>query len=150
MKKKLILFLMLLSLFVIGCTQSEKQIGDNTIVYIDTGTKEILVNAEVVDEFEERMQGLMFREYLDENDGMLFIFEQQEYLSFWMKNTLIPLDMIFISENLEIVDIHHAIPCESDPCRSYTSKDLALYVLEVNEGFTDENNIEIGDKIIIN
>jgi uncharacterized membrane protein (UPF0127 family) len=64
-----------------------------------------------------------------------------------MKNTLIPLDMIFISHNLVIVDITTMQPCRTDPCPDYTSRQPALYVLEVNAGYCRSRNIVIGDKI---
>ena len=79
---------------------------------------------------------------------MLFIFEGEDYWSFWMKNTLIPLDLIFISDQYTIVDIKENFkPCKVDNCDSYTSKKKAKYVLEVNSGFVKENNVKIGDKI---
>jgi|TARA_Y100000310_G_scaffold248848_1_gene254817 hypothetical protein len=136
MKKLLILFL----LFIVSCT------GKN-YVSIDNGKENIKVDVEVADDLSERTQGLMFRESLNKNSGMLFIFEEEEKHAFWMKNTLIPLDMIFISEDLEIVDIKNAIPCEEENCKSYAPKEKAKYVLEVNGDFTTENNINIGDRI---
>ena len=90
---------------------------------------------------EQQIKGLMFRTNL--TGGMLFIFNEEMQRTFWMKNTLIPLDMMFINEDFEIVTIHHAIPCEEDPCKTYTSPD-AKYVLEVNYNFTEENKIKEG------
>ena len=105
---------------------------------------------EVVDTSEERRIGLMNRESLPQQAGMLFIFEEERVLSFWMKNTLIPLDMIFISKDLEIVSIQkNAQPCESDPCKLYGSVFPAKYVVEVNAGFSDRNGIKEGNKIEI-
>ena len=92
----------------------------------------------------------MFREKLNENDGMLFVFDDESYLAFWMKNTLIPLDIIFIDENYGIVDIKNAVPCKEDPCALYKSLKPAKYVLEVNTNFTAKNKIKVGDKVIIN
>ena len=66
-----------------------------------------------------------------------------------MKNTLIPLDMIFISKESEIVDIKYAVPCREDPCAKYSPAKPAKYVLEVNGNFTIKNSIKIGDKIVI-
>jgi len=97
----------------------------------------------------EMARGLMHREHLGENNGMLFVFEKDQPQSFWMKNTLIPLDMIFINSNDKIVDILSAEPCEKDHCRSYVSKDDAKYVLEVNKGFSEKHNIEIGDEVML-
>jgi uncharacterized membrane protein (UPF0127 family) len=107
------------------------------------------VFVELADTPEERAKGLMHREVLEENRGMLFIFEREDKHSFWMKNTLIPLDMIFISEDLKIVDIIEAMPCEKDPCESHTPKEKALYVLEVNQGHAKSKDIEVEDKVSI-
>ncbi|MFH0832785.1 MAG: DUF192 domain-containing protein [Candidatus Aenigmatarchaeota archaeon] len=105
------------------------------------------VNAEIADTPAERTQGLMFRKSLDEDNGMLFIFESNGYYSFWMKNTYIPLDIIWINNN-HVIHIEHAIPC-NDSCISYYPNSSARYVLEVNGGFTDRYNIRIGDTITI-
>jgi len=119
-------------------------------VIINNGDEKIRINIEIADNVEERAYGLMLRESLDESDGMLFIFDDEEIRNFWMKNTLIPLDMIFISKNLDIVDIKYAVPCENDPCISYVSIEPAKYALEVNGNFTMKNDISIGDRISIN
>jgi uncharacterized membrane protein (UPF0127 family) len=61
----------------------------------------------------------MFRTEMGEDNGMLFIFNKEEIYAFWMKNTLIPLDMVWIDSNNTIVDIQTAVPCEADPCPTY-------------------------------
>lgn len=83
---------------------------------------------------EQKQQGLMFRESLPKDAGMLFVFNDTEPRGFWMKNTKIPLDMIYLDENLTVVEIKKNIrPCLEDPCAVYKSKP-AKYVLEVNAG----------------
>lgn len=99
---------------------------------------------EVVSSGPEREQGLMYRESLDKNKGMLFIFDNEGSYPFWMKNTLIPLDMIWINSEGVIVDIREAIPCEADPCLIYSHAGSAKYVLEINKGLSSELEIEIG------
>ena len=90
----------------------------------------------------------MFRSHLNESSGMLFVFPDEQKRRFWMKNTLMPLDIIFISSNFTIVDIkQNFAPCQTDPCETYTSKEPAQYVLEVNAGFVDRNNVSIGNHI---
>ena len=83
------------------------------------------------------------------NNGMLFAYEHDINLSFWMKNTYIPLDMIFIGKDLRIVDIKENVqPCplqQDNSCPSYPSKQSAKYVLEVNAGFVQQNGIKVGD-----
>ncbi len=95
---------------------------------------------------EEFMQGLMFREHLPQNEGMLFVFQEENKHSFWMKNTLIPLDMIWLNKDLEVVHIETAKPCKEEPCPTYTPKEKAQYVLEINAGHAEKNNIGIGNK----
>jgi uncharacterized membrane protein (UPF0127 family) len=89
----------------------------------------------------------MYRQYLEKNSGMLFIFPEERSQSFWMKNTVLPLDMLFISSELVIVDIATMQPCSVDPCPSYTSKQPAQYCLEVNAGYVRSHKIKIGDTI---
>lgn len=101
---------------------------------------------EVVRTPEERAQGLMFREFLELNKGMLFIFPREEKYSFWMKNTLIPLDIIWISKDLEIVYIEkNVLPCIEEICESYPPNEKALYVLEINSDLSE--GIVVGDKV---
>ncbi|MFC1750222.1 signal peptidase I [Pseudomonadota bacterium] len=112
--------------------------------------KEIRFDVEVASTPEERKVGLMFREEMPEERGMLFIFESEMPLSFWMKNTLIPLDMIFIDKDYRVVNIQKdARPCEKDPCKTYSSEGNAKYVLEINSGLSNELGIEEGDKFIL-
>ena len=144
MKKSLVIFIFIVSLVMLASCKSENA------AFIDNGKEKIKVEVEISDSPEERAAGLMFREFLGENSGMLFIFDDETTRSFWMKNTLVPLDIIFISKDFEIVDIKYAEPCKENPCISYVSKGPAEYVLEVNGNFTIKNNIKIGDKIIIN
>ena len=84
---------------------------------------------------EEKRIGLMNRTFLCHDCGMLFIYNDYKIRKFWMKNTLIPLDIIFINENYRVIDIHHVVSCktinESD-CPIYISSSKAKYVLETN------------------
>jgi len=118
---------------------------DNTIK-IMAGQSEILIDVEVADKEEERMQGLMYRYSLAGNQGMFFIFPEEEYRSFWMKNTYIPLDIIYISSDKKIVSIQKY----TQPRSTYSlpSEKPAKYVLEVNAGFADKHNINPGDSIV--
>jgi len=106
------------------------------------------VFAEVADDEDEMMRGLMFRNHLPSNAGMLFVFDNEEPRTFWMKNTLIPLDMIFVDSSFKIVDILENVPpCDQgNECPLYPSDRPAQYVLEVNGGFVEENGIKVGDR----
>jgi len=115
--------------------------------YLRIKINDVIVNVEIADTDAEKIKGLMNRTNLEENQGMLFIFSQEDYYSFWMKNMSIPIDMIFISKNKTVVDIwKDAQPCK-EKCTSYVPKEKSLYILEVNANFTDRHNITIGSEI---
>ncbi|MFC2143842.1 DUF192 domain-containing protein [Candidatus Aenigmatarchaeota archaeon] len=100
---------------------------------------------------EQMSQGLMYRKSLDPDKGMLFIFGQEGIYPFWMKNTLIPLDIIWIDEDMTVVYIKgNAQPCGPLPCPYITPDHDARYVLEINGGLADQIGLEVGDKTIIN
>lgn len=103
------------------------------------------IDIELADTQEKRVRGLMFREHLGENQGMLFVFPEETYQAFWMKNTVIPLDMIFVNKKKIIVNIHKNTTPYSE--QTYPSSAPAIYVIEVNAGFTDKYGIKPGDKI---
>jgi len=97
----------------------------------------------------EREKGLMNSDNLDADTGMLFIFKKSEIQTFWMKNTFIPLDIIWIDKD-KIVDIATLDPDSPDFTPQYTPKEKAKYVLELNAGTVEENDFKIGDKVKIN
>ena len=99
----------------------------------------------------ERDQGLMYRKELDKNKGMLFIFDKEGIYPFWMKNTLIPLDMIWIDGNNKVVFISQNVqPCKSFICPTIFPPVKAKYVLEINAGLCDKMGLKIGDDLKIN
>ncbi|RAJ08406.1 hypothetical protein LX64_01057 [Chitinophaga skermanii] len=103
------------------------------------------IDIEVARTDEERAKGLMYRRSMEETQGMLFIFDVAEEQSFWMKNTYISLDLLYIGENKEIVSIQkYATPLSEDGLPSYKK---ALYVVEVVGGYCDKYHITYGDKI---
>lgn len=109
---------------------------------------ELCIQAEVVQTDKARQKGLMFRKSMPQDRGMLFIFEKEALLSFWMKNTRFPLDIIWIDRNKKIVDIYeYALPCK-DVCKTITAQVNAQFVLEVNAGFTKSHGIKIGDSLV--
>jgi uncharacterized membrane protein (UPF0127 family) len=110
-----------------------------------TGEKIAQIDIEIADTPAERTQGLMDRRYLPPNAGMLFIFDSPGPLSFWMKNTYIPLDIIFISEAKTIVSIAKNTTPLSEAL--IPSGEDAMYVVEVNAGFCDRYGIAAGDAI---
>jgi uncharacterized membrane protein (UPF0127 family) len=95
----------------------------------------------------EKSKGLMFVEDMNKNKGMLFIYDNEDIYSFWMKNTLIPLDIIWINKDYEVVYISkNTQPCNKT-CNQITPNQKAKYVLELNAGITDKINLSVGDKM---
>jgi uncharacterized membrane protein (UPF0127 family) len=105
-----------------------------------------LVDVEIADTPEERASGLMNRKTLKEDQGMLFVFDREERVSFWMKNTSIPLSIAFISADGTIRQIEDM---ESFSLESIPSRRSVLYALEVNRGWFDERGIAVGDRVEI-
>ena len=102
-----------------------------------------IIIAEIAKSDQDRATGLMNRETLKPNHGMLFILENSDFHGFWMKNTLIPLDIIWIDEHKKIVDIKSADPCVVEKCETYISEKKAKYVLEINK---NEFQGSVGDQ----
>ena len=105
----------------------------------------VTLNAEIADTWPKQVRGLMFRQSLPSNQGMLFIFSSDGYPGIWMANMSIPIDILWIDSRHKVVDIvENAQPC-GILCPTYTPKSEARYVLEVNAGFVKKHGIEVGD-----
>lgn len=103
------------------------------------------IDIEIADNDAKRERGLMFRKTMEDSQGMLFVFIVSELQSFWMKNTILPLDIMFVSENKEIVKIHrNTTPYSKE---SLPSEKKSMYVVEVVAGFSDKFGVSEGDKI---
>jgi uncharacterized membrane protein (UPF0127 family) len=100
---------------------------------------------EVADRPETRQTGLMYRRQLPEDEGMLFVFEEPETLSFWMRNTYVPLDVAFISTDGEILNIEAMKPLDEGP--RYRSMSPARYAIEANRGWFAGKGIRPGHRI---
>ena len=99
---------------------------------------------------DEQALGLMFREEMAEDHGMLFIFPVEAMRSFWMKNTRIPLDIFYFDADLRLVSVsEHARPCKTRRCPAYPSKGPARYVLELNAGKAAELGVQPGDELVL-
>ena len=109
----------------------------------------VSVDVELADNLTTRAKGLMGRKSLGEYEGMLFVFDELGFHSFWMVNTTIPLDAIFIDENGTVVDIIKMEPCSLLNCQLHTPKEKAKYVLEVNKGFSQRHKIEEGSRLMM-
>jgi uncharacterized protein len=103
------------------------------------------VDIELAQNESQQQLGLMYRDTLAENQGMLFVFDNEEARSFWMKNTILSLDMVFVNARNEIVTIHKYTTPYSE--ETYQSTKPAKYVIELNAGYTDKRKISVGDRI---
>lgn len=106
-----------------------------TTVILQAGDEEIPIHVEIADDPDEQQVGLMNRTELSEDRGMLFLFSQPQILSFWMKNTLIPLDVLFFDAEGNFINVQTMDPCAGDPCMTYSSSALATSALELSAGF---------------
>ena len=120
----------------------------NEKIEVSIYNKNITFNVEVAKTIEERRTGLMYRKKLLNNEGMLFIFPREKIIQLWMKNTYIPLDVIFISKNKVIVDIKKNMEKLSETL--VKSKVKSRYALEFNAGLINKLDIKIGDKVLFN
>lgn len=112
--------------------------------------KSVNLKVEIADSAEERALGLSLRSYLGDYEGMYFVFDQNTNSSFWMKDMLIPIDILFVDEKGFIVDIKEGQqPCTSS-CPSIFSSTSYRYVLEVNSGFCSTNGVKIGNGVLVN
>ena len=112
--------------------------------------KDKCFNVEIAKTNEEQGKGLSGRKELSGDSGMLFIFKEPGKHSFWMKDTLIPLDIIWIDEDGRVVFIkENAEPCKEEACDSFAPNKEAKYVLEINGGKAEEIGLSVGDKIKI-
>jgi uncharacterized membrane protein (UPF0127 family) len=154
-----VLVLLLASLlFVAGCggeqkgespsgsapetTASAPDDSDTVALIPSGGGERVELSVEIADDPAEQQRGLMERTELAENAGMLFVFEQEQQRSFWMKDTLIPLSIAYIDSGGRIIDIQDMEPLDTTP---HPSAEPAQYALEVNQGFYEEHGIEVGD-----
>lgn len=119
--------------------------GEVTFLSKDTRSQLSSIDVEVAMTPAERSQGLMYRSKMEENHGMLFIFDRDEMQSFWMKNTIMPLDILFIDSKGVINTIHHnTVPYSEKPI---PSKGKSQFVVEVNGGYCSRHGIKEGDLI---
>jgi uncharacterized membrane protein (UPF0127 family) len=144
-KKILIIFALLLMAFIFFIISPQNK-SDNTVCFEGS-----CIDVELAITPKQMTIGLMNRISLPENMGMLFIFDEESIYKLWMKNTLIPLDMIWLDENGKIIYIErNAQPCYVTTCSTFGPESNSKYALEVNGGYTERHKIKYGDKARIN
>jgi uncharacterized protein len=141
---RLITSLLLLSFVLPSCILAQDKLIQ---VQIPGGTT---IDVEIADTPRKRAEGLMYREHLAQNRGMLFTFGQAQLWTFWMKNTKISLDIIWMNEKKQIIHIARSVPIctrTDDGCPQYQPNDPAMYVLELGSGEADRLKLEKGSKL---
>lgn len=145
----------LLCLSLVSCKDEQKTVKPIVITFKKEGELTIrkasndsiikAIDIEIADNDYETQTGMMYRDSMEENQGMLFVFPNEQYHAFYMKNTKIPLDIVFINSNKTIVNIHkNARPYDESPLPSSAP---IQYVLEVNAGLSDTWGLEAGDRV---
>lgn len=140
--------LMITMVLAVGACKPDKSV--DSLIYTELEIEKsdyvtISFLVEIADTEQSRAQGLMNRTDMPKGHGMLFVFPNSQFRSFWMKNTLIPLDIIYIDEKGVIGHIHHhAIPHD---LTGIPSQIPAMYVLEINGGVASERGITVGDNV---
>ncbi|MDR0476308.1 MAG: DUF192 domain-containing protein [Treponema sp.] len=130
----------------LGCSAQGKMHFDKKNLVLTGRLGEVAVKAEIARTDKQRAQGLMFRKELKDGEGMLFVFEKEQRLSFWMKNTLIPLSIAFISSDGKILEIRNMQPHDLSPVNSAR---MALYALEVPQGWFERAGLRSGDRLVL-
>ena len=125
---------------------------DADLAFVVDGEQRGGLGVEISNTTEERRRGLMGRESLPEDAGMLFVYDSAAPRSFWMKNTLVPLDIIFVDGEGRVLNVEHAstepgVP--DDELAGYTSDGAAQYVVEVERGYANETGVSAGDRLVI-
>ena len=140
-----------LTLVSLSYGESTPSAGSNPPRLISVKTPSgTVIQAEIADTPQKRAAGLMYRDHLKKDHGMMFFFDQAQEWTFWMKNTLIALDLIWMDEKKRVIHIERNVPIctrTDDSCPQYRPNDGALYVLEIAAGTVDGLKIEKGSKL---
>lgn len=150
--RRLILLIICLIAFV-GCydTDEESKLSEHGFqkgrVLLGADDNDVLIDVEIAESDEKRAEGLMSRESLPEDAGMMFVYFEPVRGGFWMKDTLIPLSIAFIDEEETIVQILDMDPCTKDPCPTYVPDQDYVAALEVNQGAFEEWGVGVGDTV---
>ncbi|WP_210413661.1 DUF192 domain-containing protein [Leptospira ilyithenensis] len=123
--------------FVVNCGPTESAPVQTDVIFASIGSRSLKL--EVANNPSARAVGLMHRKEIGEDEGMLFVFPKAEYLSFWMKNTMIPLTVGYFGEDFRLLETHDMKPNQTTEV--YNSLNPAKYALEVNQGWFAKNKI---------
>ncbi|USZ69875.1 DUF192 domain-containing protein (plasmid) [Halorussus salilacus] len=127
--------------------------GNVTGTFVVEDGEDATVSLEVANTSDERQEGLMHRQSLPEDHGMVFVYEEAAPRSFWMKNTYVPLDIVFVAPNGSVLNVEHAEPqpnASDAELQRYRSDGDAKYVVELERGFANETGVEPGTEFVFN
>jgi len=137
--------LILLAAYAFNAMAEQQQTKSGMVTFID---RQLDIKVEIAASQEQRELGLMHRTRLDENQGMLFVYPDAALREVWMKNTLLALDVLFLNGDGRIVFmLDNLQPCPQDPCPIFNSHEAAMYMLELNADFIENNALKIGQKL---
>ena len=140
MTRKVVVLTVFFALMGVSCARGERSVSVMGPSQVVRG----YVKVEVADTMSSRETGLMYRSHLDENAGMLFVFPAPDHLTFWMKNTEIPLDMIFADDAGRVIGVVEKAEPYSEALLDVPGK--SQYVLEVNGGWAARHGVKRGDR----
>ena len=143
-KRSSVFFPVLITFLVVITSCSGLEKFEKQEIAIEGGAGKVTLKAEIARTQAQHQQGLMYRKELKDGEGMLFIFEKDDVLSFWMKNTLVPLSVAYITSDGRILEIYNMEPGSLDPVNSSRS---ARYALEVPQGWFSREGLAAGDKL---
>jgi uncharacterized membrane protein (UPF0127 family) len=136
-----ILFILVALLFLTACSSNPPQLPQVTLA---NHTFDI----EIAESPEARTRGLMYRDELPDDQGMLFIYDESNKRSFWMKNMRFSIDILYFNSEKKLTQIYHNVPpCSVDPCEHYPSSSYTQYILEIPAGTSEKIGAKVGDKL---
>lgn len=144
-RKNILFFFVIFQVALVSCKDASRLPTMELMIQRGDGS-EVKVTAEIADTEETRNRGFMEREQIPDGTGMLFVFERDQILSFWMKNTPHPLSIAYIDSTGKIRDIYHMTPFSM---ANWTSTVSVRYALEVPQGWFEKEGIIVGDKVLI-
>ncbi len=140
--------LIVLAIIIFLTEKTQNQLAKTNLPVIKIG--EAIVNVEIADTPDKRTLGLSGRTALLPNAGMLFVFDNEDYHTFWMKDMNFPLDLIWIGSDMKVMDVLKNATPDTYPKYAFKPDKPARYVVEVNAGWIERNKINLGDKIEFN
>ncbi|VVB74100.1 putative ACR [uncultured archaeon] len=129
-------------LFFFGCLAPALRTTQVTL-------NDVQITAWVADTQQARTTGLMGMQSIGEKEGMLFVYDRPGKYAFWMKDTIMSLDIIFVSSDMRIISIQRMEPCAQEPCEIYPPPSDIMYAIEVKGGFAERNGLETGQTVAI-